>query len=55
MSLTELTRLSARDAVALLRRGEVSPVELVDAAAERIAEVDPVVNAVPTRCVEMAR
>jgi len=55
MPLTELTRLSARDAVALLRRGEVSPVELVDAAAERIAEVDPAVNAVPTRCVEMAR
>ena len=55
MSLSELTRLSARDAVAMLRRREVSSLELVDAAAERIAEVDPVVNAVPTLCLDMAR
>ena len=55
MSLSELTKASARDAVAMLRRGEISPLELVDAAAERIAEVDPMVNAVPTLCLEMAR
>ncbi len=55
MALTELTRLSARDAVALLRHGEVTARELVDAAADRIAEVDPAVNAVPTLCLDMAR
>ena len=55
MSSLDLVALSAREAVSLLRRGEVSPRELVDAAAERIAEVDPAVNAVPTLCLELAR
>lgn len=46
----ELCGLSARDAVALLRRGEVSPVEMVAAALARIETVEPEVNALPTIC-----
>lgn len=53
--MAELTRLSARTVVDLLRRREVSPAELVDAAVARIATVDPQVNAVPTLCVERAK
>ena len=51
----ELVRLTAREAVRLLSRGEVSPLELIDAAAERIAAVEPAVNALPTLCLERAR
>jgi amidase len=50
-----LTALPAREAVRLLQRREVSPVELVDAALERVAAVDPLVNAVPTLCADRAR
>jgi amidase len=53
--MNELVKLTARDAVALLRKGEVTPVEMVDAAAERIAEVEPAVNALPTLAIERAR
>jgi amidase len=53
--MNELNKLTARHVVELLRKGEVSPVELVDAAAERIAEVEPAVNALPTLAVERAR
>ncbi|MEP4379997.1 MAG: amidase family protein [Alphaproteobacteria bacterium] len=55
MTSSDLISLSAREAVGLLRRGDVSPRDLVDAAADRIASVDPNVNAVPTLCLEMAR
>jgi amidase len=51
----DLFRTSAREAVTLLRRGEVSPTELVEAAAARIAETDAALNAVPTLCLERAR
>jgi len=50
-----LIRLSARAVVSLLRRGAVSQEELIDAALDRIAAVDPAVNAVPTLCAERAR
>ena len=52
---TELHRLSASDAVALLRRGKVSPLELVEAAAARIEATDGHLNALPTLCIERAR
>ncbi|MBL6458935.1 amidase [Belnapia sp. T6] len=52
MSLIQLT---ATEAVARLRRREVSPLELVEAAAARIAEVEPAVNALPTLCLDRAR
>jgi amidase len=51
----ELIRLSASAAVALLRRGEVTPLELIDAALARIAAVEPAVNALPTLAAERAR
>lgn len=50
-----LIGLSARSAVALLASGEVSPLELVEASAARIAEVEPAVNALPTLCLDRAR
>ena len=55
MSGTDLHRLTATAAVDLLRRGEVSPLELIDAAADRIAAVDGAVNALPTLCLDRAR
>jgi amidase len=51
----ELWRMSAVEAVARLRKGEVSPLELVGASARRIAEVEPAVNALPTLCLDRAR
>ncbi|MBB4287565.1 amidase [Roseospira goensis] len=54
-SSDDLTRLSARAVLALLKRGEISPPELIDAALARHAAVDGAVNAVPTLCPERAR
>ena len=51
----ELIRLTAVEAVRLLRAGEVSPLELLDAAEERVATVDTEVNALPTLCFDRAR
>jgi len=52
---TGLVAASARSVVAELAAGRVSPLELVEAAIARIEAVDPLVNAVPTRCFERAR
>lgn len=51
----ELWRMSAVEAVAQLKKGEVSPLELVEASARRIAEIEPAVNALPTLCLDRAR
>lgn len=53
--MSELWQLTAREAVELLRRREVTALELVDAAQLRIAAVEPAVNALPTLCFERAR
>ncbi|HZH07587.1 MAG TPA: amidase, partial [Lautropia sp.] len=53
--MREPWRLTATAAVDLLRKREVSPLELVDAAAARIAETDPHLNAIPILCLERAR
>ncbi len=53
--MSELWKKSAVDTVALLKKKEVSPLELVEASARRIAEVEPAVNAIPTLCIERAR
>ena len=53
--MEELIRLTAREAVNLLKRGEVSPMELIDAAELRISETDNAINAIPTLCFERAR
>ncbi len=51
----ELIRLTAREAVARLKRKDITPLELIDAAAARIAAVEPFVNALPTLCLDRAR
>ncbi|MBT5571316.1 MAG: amidase [Alphaproteobacteria bacterium] len=51
----ELIAMSACEAVTRLKAGDVSPVELVDAAAARIEAVNPAVNAIPTLCLDLAR
>jgi len=53
--MNELINSSARDVVTRLRKKEITPSDLIDAAVERIEEVNGVVNAVPTLCVERAR
>src|SRR5262249_17835916 len=51
----ELCRLTATEAVLRLKRREITPLELIDAAAHRISTVEPQINALPTRCIERAR
>jgi len=53
--MNDLIRLSASEAVERLKRKEVTPLELIDAAVERIAAVEPKVNALPTLCLDRAR
>ncbi len=55
MPADDLIRLTATEAVARLKRREISPLELIDAAERRIAEVEPAVNALPTLCFDRAR
>jgi amidase len=47
--------MDANAVAALLRKGEVTPRDLLDALEARIAEVDPHVNALPTLCFARAR
>ncbi len=51
----DLITLSATEAVHLLKKKEISPLELIDAAEQRIHAVDPALNALPTRCFDRAR
>ncbi|MBT6442414.1 MAG: amidase [Alphaproteobacteria bacterium] len=51
----ELVQLTACEAVQKLKAGDVSPLELIDAAEARIAATDGAVNAMPTQCFERAR
>ncbi len=53
--MTELFKLTARAMVNLLGRGEISPLEAIDAALARIEATDGDLNALPTLCVERAR
>ncbi|HAM89130.1 MAG TPA: amidase, partial [Rhodobacteraceae bacterium] len=50
-----LCALTATEAVARLRAGEVTAAELVEASIARIEEVDPKVNALPIPCFDRAR
>jgi amidase len=50
-----LYRLTATEAVLRLKRAEITPLELIDAAARRIAQVEPAINALPTLCIARAR
>lgn len=51
----EICAKHAHEVVAMLKAGEVSPADLIDAALSRIAKVEPVVNATVTLCEERAR
>ncbi len=51
----DLCAKSARDVVGLLRRGEVTTADLIDASLTRMDQVEPQVNAVVTRCPDRAR
>jgi amidase len=51
----DLIRLTATETVVLLRRGALSPLELVEAAEARIEAVETRVNALPVRGLEQAR
>jgi amidase len=53
--MDELIRKSAREVVALLRAGEISIDNTLDALVARIEAVDPEINALPTLCIERAR
>ena len=53
--MNDLVKLTARQAVDLLKSRTVSPLELIDASLERIAETDGVLNALPTLCADRAR
>jgi len=53
--MTDLWRLTAAEAVGKLRKHELSPLELVEAAVARIEAVEPRINALPIRFFEEAR
>lgn len=52
---SELTAMSATEAVNALEKGDISPLELIDAALDRISAVEPAINALPTICADRAR
>lgn len=53
--MSELYRKTATEVVAMLRSGDIAPLELVDAAIARIEAVDGQINALPIRCFDRAR
>ena len=53
--MNDLYKLTATDAVALLKNRDVSPLDLVEASIERIDMTDARLNAMVTRCYERAR
>ena len=53
--MSELWRLTAVEAVHLLKRREVSPLELIDATAARIEATNQKINAIVTLCYDRAR
>ena len=51
----DLFKMTAVEAVMRLKKGELTPLDLVEASARRIATVEPAVNALPTLCLDRAR
>ena len=51
----DLIRQSACEVVAALAVGDLSPHDALDAVQARVEAVDPVINALPTRCFDRAR
>lgn len=52
--MTELYQMSAANLISLLKRGDVSPSEAVEAAYTRITQVEDDIHALPTLCPERA-
>ena len=50
----ELCAYEAHEVVAMLKRGEISPRDCIDAALARIETVEPAINAIPTICADRA-
>ncbi len=55
VSVDDLAWMDATEQAAMVRDGQVTPVELVDAAIERIERVNPSINAVVTPMYDLAR
>jgi amidase len=55
MAGSDLCKLTARAAIDLLKKGDVSPRELVEASLARIAATDSEIHAMPTLCADRAR
>ncbi len=53
--MESLYKKPARHIVSLLKKGDISPLELIDIAEKRITAVDKTVNALPTLCLDRAR
>ncbi len=53
--MQELYKLTATEAVALLKKGEVTPLEMIDAAAARIEATNPKINSLVTLCLDRGR
>ncbi|MCZ6863228.1 MAG: amidase family protein [Alphaproteobacteria bacterium] len=53
--MSELYQLTATEVVALMRRGEIDSIELVEASIRRIEAVDAEINALPIHCFDRAR
>ena len=53
--MADLWRMTASEAARLLRRGEISPLEIVEDCIARIEATDGGLNAMPTRCFDRAR
>jgi len=51
----EFFKMTATEAVGLLRSKEVSPLDLVEASIKRIETVDHKVNSLPIHCFEQAQ
>ncbi len=52
---SDLIQLTAREAIRRLANGEITPLDLIDAAEKRIAACEPAINALPTLCLDRAR
>lgn len=53
--MTDLIRMTALDVVDGLKTGKITPLDCLDALEARVAAVDGMVNALPTRCFDRAR
>jgi amidase len=53
--MQDVLKMTARQAVDLLKKKQVSPLELIEASERRVDEIDHLINALPIRCYDRAR